>query len=70
MARMDIGTTDLRRSAYESACRDYWLAHVISESGEDHPAAIGRSKTAPRPHLLHAASFPLAVEGLNDDIRA
>jgi hypothetical protein len=69
MAIIDIGTADLRRSAYESACRDYWLAHVISESGEGYPAAIGRSKTV-CPHPLHEASFPLAVDGLNDDIRA
>ena len=33
MRSTDSGTTDLRRSAYETACRDFWLAHVMIEAG-------------------------------------
>jgi len=29
---------DLRQSAYETACRDFWYANVMIEAG-DHPSA-------------------------------
>jgi hypothetical protein len=70
MAMMDIVTHDLRGSAYETACRDFWYAHVMSESGEHHPAGIARARTAHRLQAWQELSASLAVDGLNDDIGA
>jgi hypothetical protein len=33
MRPRDFGTNDLRRSEYETACRDFWSAYVMIETG-------------------------------------
>src|SRR5262249_34145212 len=40
MQPTDSDTTDLR-STYETACRDFWFAHVMIEAGERPPATTG-----------------------------
>lgn len=39
---------DLRQSAYETACRDFWYANVMIEAGDYPPATISRITDADR----------------------
>ena len=39
---------DVRQSAYETACRDFWYANVMIEAGDYPPATISRITDADR----------------------
>jgi hypothetical protein len=44
MPPTEIGATDLHRTAYETAWREFWYTHVMIEVGRDHrPTSIARN---------------------------
>jgi hypothetical protein len=53
MQQVDFGVDKLRRSEFENACRGFWLAYVMMETGEP----IGNKK----PTLEHANEHPVHV---------
>jgi hypothetical protein len=53
MQQVDFGADKLRRSEFENACRGFWLAYVMMETGEP----IGNKK----PTLEHANERPVHV---------
>ena len=48
MQRTDFANYDLQRSKYEAACRDFWSAFVMVETGRrpDGPSKVGSVKKA------------------------
>jgi hypothetical protein len=53
MQQTDFGTDNLRKTEFESACRGFWLAYVMMETGE--------SIDDKRPTLKPAKEHPLRV---------
>jgi hypothetical protein len=49
MTQTETSITDLPRSAYETAWRDFWYAHVMIEAGAPPPPDFAHEKKATAP---------------------
>jgi len=52
MSKMEIGIAKTRQIADEIAWRNFWLAHVMTETGERRPGKIAQSLGIRRPRQL------------------
>jgi hypothetical protein len=62
MQRTDLANNDLQRSEYEAACRDFWSAFVMVETGRrpDGRRKVGsksRIRTRARRNRAQGATF-------------
>jgi hypothetical protein len=58
---------DLRQSAYETACRDFWYANVMIEAGDYPSATISHIKDTDRSEGFNTQRHHTCTQQMSDE---